>query len=466
MRFADLKSTYTDLWNAVQIPKDRQGGGGVDWAVAQIIKNKARYQAAQRESGVWWPVIACIHALESSFSFEGHLHNGDSLSKRTWQVPAGRPLRGTPPFTWEHSAADALSMKQWVLDELGDLDTPAECLYFLENYNGWGYWTGAGRNTTPPNRSPYLWSDTNHYVRGKYVADGRFDRNAVSAQVGAAAILKALELAGVITFGSATPSAPVPEATERPYVKAPVPLKFDRTLKLGDKGEDVYRLLCALMGLQFLGKADKVTDVFNANVEGAVCWFQGAIMKETPDGVVGPRTEAALEEALRSARGEAPAPTPNTDPKTAMLVDTGSWHEGAWSGLKKLKLTVGADVFFVASGARGVQSFRRPQDPRSTPGNLEPIPQGLYKPGAIIFANGRDSYEGSHGAGLGPVWCEIDATFSDDRGAFGFHLDENRSSSAGSAGCVVFPSIPELQRWVASMRKYDPTHLRVDWKLG
>lgn len=34
---------------------------------------------------------------------------------------------------------------------------------------------------------------TNQYVKGKYTADGRFDENAVSNQVGAAACLKMLE---------------------------------------------------------------------------------------------------------------------------------------------------------------------------------------------------------------------------------------------------------------------------------
>jgi peptidoglycan hydrolase-like protein with peptidoglycan-binding domain len=43
--------------------------------------------------------------------------------------------------------------------------------------------------------SPYLWSFSNHYTRGKYVADGRFSPTAVSQQVGAAVLLK--QLSGV-----------------------------------------------------------------------------------------------------------------------------------------------------------------------------------------------------------------------------------------------------------------------------
>lgn len=466
MRFSELKPVYKELWASCEIRSADKGQ--VDFAVSQILANQKRYREAQKQSGVWWPVIACIHALESSFSFSGHLHNGDPLSRRTVQVPAGRPLKGNPPFTWEQSAADALEMKRFVLDELGDLDTPEECLYFLELYNGFGYQTGAGRNTTPPRRSPYLWSMTTQYTRGKYVADGRFDRNAVSAQVGAAAMLKELERRGVIAFGAPNSETPPanPSATVRPYVAAPLPLGFKRNLEIGTKGEDVYRLLCALIGLGFLGKTNEVTDVFNQVVFDAVSWFQRSVMKEIPDGIVGPRTEAALEFALESARSGTPGNAGSSNPKQATLRRASGFHEGAWAGLRKLVLTIGNETFSVASGAPGRQNFRRPQDPRSSPGNLEPIPQGVYRfEGSPDFVNGVDSYEGSWGSGLGPVWHGLSATFSDDRGNFGIHEDGNIGFAQGSAGCVVFSSLSDLKKYVAAWRKFRPETLEVNWGL-
>jgi hypothetical protein len=140
-------------------------------------------------------------------------------------------------------------------------------------------------------------------------------------------------------------------------------------------------------------------------------------------------------------------------------------YTGAWSGIKRLELSIGDELFSVASGARGAQTFRRPTDPRSVPGNLEPIPQGSYSIADISWAGGKDNYEVSHGAGLGPVWVGLDAEFSDDRGSFGFHLDANRGSSPGSAGCVVFRSVDDLKRFVAALRKHDPKTLNVDWGL-
>jgi len=156
-------------------------------------RNRARYEAVAKETGFHWCVVAVIHSLESNQNFTTHLHNGDPLTARTVQVPAGRPLKGNPPFTWQESAIDAL--KGYSAPE-GLEDT----LDFLERYNGLGYRTGAGVNTTPPKTSPYLWSGTDQYVKGKYVADGAFDGNAVSQQIGAVLLLKTFERAGLIEW--------------------------------------------------------------------------------------------------------------------------------------------------------------------------------------------------------------------------------------------------------------------------
>jgi lysozyme family protein len=63
-------------------------------------------------------------------------------------------------------------------------------LSLLEKYNGLGY----RRRGLP---TPYLWSFSNLYDKGKYVADGHFDPEAVSKQCGAAVMLKALVDRGV-----------------------------------------------------------------------------------------------------------------------------------------------------------------------------------------------------------------------------------------------------------------------------
>lgn len=164
--------------------------GKVESIAGRILENRAQYEKVESGSGVPWYVVACIHSLEANLNFSCHLHNGDPLTARTIHVPAGRPVAGSPPFAWYESAIDALSNRaipaSW---------TVAAMLEWMEAYNGFGY-----RIYHPSVLSPYLWSMTNQYTSGKYAADGVFDPNLVSQQVGAVAILKLLEERGIIEF--------------------------------------------------------------------------------------------------------------------------------------------------------------------------------------------------------------------------------------------------------------------------
>ncbi|NIG57593.1 hypothetical protein [Chitinophaga sp. Cy-1792] len=137
-----------------------------------------------------WYFIACVHYLECTFSFKKHLHNGDPLTGYTVQIPVGRPKVGhPPPFTFEESAVDALKLMGF--DKVSSWKLPF-ILRKLEAYNGFGYFLYYNIN------SPYLWSFSNHYTKGKYVKDRKFDKEAVSAQLGSAVILKRMEERGLI----------------------------------------------------------------------------------------------------------------------------------------------------------------------------------------------------------------------------------------------------------------------------
>jgi len=150
---------------------------------AAILAHRPRYQAvAANFTGMPWWAIGIIHSMECGLNFHQHLHNGDPLTARTVQVPAGRPKCGSPPFTWEESAIDAIECDG--LDHVTDW-TIGSALIVFENYNGTGY----RRRGVP---SPYLWSFTDQYHCGKYTGDGRYDPQAVSQQCGCAALLKGL----------------------------------------------------------------------------------------------------------------------------------------------------------------------------------------------------------------------------------------------------------------------------------
>jgi lysozyme family protein len=170
---------YTKLWETMEIRDSKKST--ISWYTKQAIKNRERYEKVADRARVPWKVIAVIHLLESSGDFKGVLHNGDEIigtGLKTYRVPKGRG-----PFnTWEEAAMDALGIKKqplvWAI---------ADTLYYLELYNGLGYL----RDPKKPN-TPYLWSFSNHYIKGKYVSDGKYSSTAVSKQCGAAVILKEL----------------------------------------------------------------------------------------------------------------------------------------------------------------------------------------------------------------------------------------------------------------------------------
>ena len=131
-----------------------------------------------------WPLVGVIHMMEGSCNFHTHLHNGDSLDGRTHNDPGGRPLTGSPPFSWIESALDALNMKGWGKITKWTLE---RAMYELERYNGFGY-----RLYHPDVLTPYLWSGTSLYTKGKYVRDHDFSSSAVSDQEGIMGMLLAL----------------------------------------------------------------------------------------------------------------------------------------------------------------------------------------------------------------------------------------------------------------------------------
>lgn len=188
LRFDDLADEYARWFAAARIRPEHQDSA--QWHLTMLRQSRPRYAGVAGRLGVPWYFIAAVHALEASFNFRAHLHNGDfPLSQRTRQVPSGRPLKWLPPSAWEDSAADALRLMGFTGQS--DWSLP-RVLHRLEAYNGFGY-RRAGRV------SPYLWSFSTLYDRGKFVADGKFDPRARSQQCGAGVMLKVLADAGELT---------------------------------------------------------------------------------------------------------------------------------------------------------------------------------------------------------------------------------------------------------------------------
>src|SRR5262245_32730441 len=205
--YGELRQSYAQLWKAMEIPPGIRVRA-TDARVGAIATGKPRYDQVANATGVPWYVIGMIHEMEGGLNFATHLHNGDPLTNRTIHVPAGRPPTGVPPFQWEESAIDALTLEGFAEVKLWSIERIA---YQLEAYNGWGY---RSRNTGV--KSPYLWSATNQYQKGKFVRDGVFDPNAVSGQIGAMALLRRLiDIEGV--------NVPLEDDVPLPNAAAPLP---------------------------------------------------------------------------------------------------------------------------------------------------------------------------------------------------------------------------------------------------
>ena len=250
-----LRAEYQNLFDTLQIRSNRQAEA--NQLAGKLIQNKARYQTIEGLTDVPWHIVAVIHSLESSQRFDKHLHNGDPLTARTVRVPANRPLAGNPPFTFEESAVDALVYQKF--DRVEDWTLPG-ALYRLESFNGFGS-RNHGINT------PYLWSFSTHYTKGKYVADNVWDPNAVSAQCGAAILLRRMLDNLAFTFPST-----VPASTAEQVSAAGVAVLFSTTKKT-------------------IG-ATRLQKLLNR--------FPGISARLVPDGVPGPNTSSRFKEVTGS----------------------------------------------------------------------------------------------------------------------------------------------------------------------
>ena len=182
-RYDEYRQGYLELFDSCVVRPERQSTVNFYVDTLTATKNRSIYAQVEDAVCVPWYFIGVIHALETSFNFRAHLHNGDPLDKKTYHVPSGRPVPWLPPSDWVSSAKDSLEFEKYTNHTDWNL---AKLLYRLEAYNGFRSRTDHHIN------SPYLWSFSNHYTSGKFVADNVWSTSAVSQQPGAAVMLKEL----------------------------------------------------------------------------------------------------------------------------------------------------------------------------------------------------------------------------------------------------------------------------------
>lgn len=293
--YSDVKAGYLKLWNSATIRPEH--AAAVKSAAESMLPHKDRYAAAAKTVPWWFSAI--IHHREGGGNFNTHLHNGDPLTARTIHVPAGRPLTGEPPFTWEESAHDALQMQGFT--EETDWSFPKACWNF-ERMNGFGY-------VAKKVNSPYVWSFTTNYSAGKFVADHVFDANAVDQQIGAAAILKYL-----IQMGEVTETAAPAVAVAAPKPKVDTMSDLQTFLK---NFAGIAPTLATLIAGPGAGLAVKVVaEALNMDIKSDATAVHDALDSTPPSKVTAIIT--AAEQIAASL--QPPAPVPATTPSPAASV--------------------------------------------------------------------------------------------------------------------------------------------------
>lgn len=147
----------------------------------KYTKNKKKYKNISKRTKLPPQLIAAIHYRESSCNFKTYLHNGDPLGKPTIHVPKGIYFE---KFT--DAAVDALKEKNKFRKKYklkADSKDMAAMLSFAEVYNGLGYFNKGVV-------SPYIYSGTNLYKKGKFVSDGSYNASVTDKQPGVYILIK------------------------------------------------------------------------------------------------------------------------------------------------------------------------------------------------------------------------------------------------------------------------------------
>jgi lysozyme family protein len=276
---AALTAANTKRWAAANLTRGPEFTRPAKIAFA----NKSRYISIAKRAGmpeIAWLFIAVSHYRESTQNFAASLAQGDPLADKNGQpiksvhVPADRgPFY--PPNAFEDAAVDALVKCAPKAAFLTDW-TIGGMLTNLERFNGLGY-----ANKGIP--SPYIWSGTDQYTVGKYVADGVFDPNKVDKQLGCAGLILAImgldpsiKLDGPAAHIPALPPAPEAPARDGEWLQT----------SLNTLGADPQLVVDGIVG---------------PATRNAVRAFQ--LSKNlVVDGLVGPATFGALDAALAAGK--------------------------------------------------------------------------------------------------------------------------------------------------------------------
>ena len=190
MNYSQIWPRYAGYWDTMTVNSDRSQIFATQAQFA--IAHKDIYSNLESKTGVPWAMLAVIHRRESDANFNTYLGNGDPLSRRTVNVPAGRgPFLG--PNAFVAGGVDAIKVEGWSMIRDWRLEKQ---LYYCLLFNGVG-----SEAFNPPHPSSYVWGGTNIQQPGKWIRDHVWSSTVMDVQPGCAPLLKQIsELDPTVIF--------------------------------------------------------------------------------------------------------------------------------------------------------------------------------------------------------------------------------------------------------------------------
>ncbi|HEY0462090.1 MAG TPA: peptidoglycan-binding protein [Pyrinomonadaceae bacterium] len=262
----------------------------------------------------------------------------------------------------------------------------------------------------------------------------------------------------------------IPPVADKPTLERALLIRGMNDADDGIKGSDIRELQTRLTDLGYYNS--EIDGIFGRGTDDAVRKFQADTMGTSEaDGKVGKNTWAKLwgTDSAAPAAIHTPTGTPVPGKNYLLLTKTGQKDT---SGCFKLNLQYfkdgqAIDSLSVVSGSSRHQFFRTGKD--SQRGSFEPLPEGKWRLSNIQWAGGKDNYSGRvWDSGLGPAKIFLDYVEpgTTRRGNIEIHIDWNKSTSPGTAGCIGINSISDFKKLVTWVRETDPKDLYVNWNLN
>lgn len=278
--YATLAPDYNSALARMQITRVTAVEATAERLVGFIDAGK--YDAGCKATGVPIAWAAASFERESSSNFTTNPAQGWPLGTKSKWVPYNGPFTGATAWTDAQIAAYQIDG----LDKVGAANwTWARDSYEGEAFNGWGY---RERGIF----SPYLGAGTNLYTRGKYVADGKFDPNAIDSQLGILPVMvQIIRLRPQLALADSFPNMAMPNLIVPAPTPAPVPAGHQDAVALHDAMNKLLEL-----DPPFPANDDN----YDRFTKAAVIAFQkkAGFTGKDVDGIAGDKTWIAINAAL------------------------------------------------------------------------------------------------------------------------------------------------------------------------